>query len=330
MGMAANEASDGTRWGQAVRSLRGHFRSPGRPRIWFELLLIAVSYWLYSLVRNAVPDQSVHAESNAHHIWHFEHTFGFAFERSINHGLDKVGWLIVGMNYYYATLHFIMTIGVLVWLFRSHPARYSAARLALFVTTWIALLGFYFYPLAPPRLMTGGGFFDTVEQHHTWGSLASGSASQVSNQFAAMPSMHIGWSLWCGLTIAFLAKRVWVKVLGALYPVATLVVIIGTANHFFMDAVLGAVCTGVGLGVARLAYGRWAFALPRYPEPRAVAGNPVPAAAPVPVAASVGAPGHDEQHEEAPGEEAAAPRPTAPLGRPRREEPDPAPAFAKR
>jgi hypothetical protein len=159
-----------------------------------------------------------------------------------------------------------MTIGVLVWLFRSHPGRYAAARLALFVTTAVALLGYYFYPLAPPRLMTGANFIDTVAKHHTWGSMASGDMSQVSNQFAAMPSMHIGWSLWCGLTIAFLARRRWVKVVGLLYPLSTLVVIIATANHFFMDALIGAVCTAFGLAVSRLVYGRWAYAFPQQRE----------------------------------------------------------------
>ncbi|NED79624.1 hypothetical protein G3I76_05880, partial [Streptomyces sp. SID11233] len=86
----------------------------------------------------------------------------------------KVTWLIVGMNYYYATLHFVVTLGVLVWLFKWHPGRYAAARLALFATTGAALLGYYLYPLAPPRLMTNTHFIDTVLVHQTWGSMASG------------------------------------------------------------------------------------------------------------------------------------------------------------
>jgi len=246
----------------AVRPFFGHFRDPGRPRVWFELALIGFSYWIYSLVRNAVPEMEVRAQHNAHDIWSFEQHLGIAYEERINHAFDSVTWLITGLNYDYATLHFIMTIGVLVWLFRSHPGRYAAARLALFLTTGVALLGYYFYPLAPPRLMTGGSFIDTVAKHHTWGSMASGDMSQVSNQFAAMPSMHIGWSLWCGLTIAFVARRRWVKVLGLLYPLSTLVVIIATANHFFMDALAGALCTLFGLAVSRLAYGRWAYSFP--------------------------------------------------------------------
>ncbi|MFC1444294.1 phosphatase PAP2 family protein [Streptacidiphilus sp. N1-10] len=261
-------------WQRCWHPLRGHFHSPGRPRLWFELVLIGVSYWLYSLVRNAVPEMKNRAEQNAHDVWHLEQTLGFAWERSINHAFDSVTWLITGMNYYYATLHFIMTIGVLVWLFRTQPGRYAAARLSLFVTTAIALFGYYFYPLAPPRLMTGGDFIDTVAKHHTWGSMASGDMASVSNQFAAMPSMHIGWSLWCGLTIAFLARRRWVRAVALLYPLATLVVIVASGNHFFMDAVAGATCTGIGLLTSRLVYGRWVFAFPRTTtEPTTLTGS---------------------------------------------------------
>ena len=257
-------------WERCWHPLRGHFRSPGRPRLWFELLLIAVSYWIYSLVRNAVPEMRNRAERNSVDVWHLEQHLGIAWEKSINHAVDSVTWLITGMNYYYATLHFIMTIGVLVWLFRRQPGRYAAARLSIFVTTAIALFGYYFYPLAPPRLMTNGGFIDTVAKHHTWGSMASGDMASVSNQFAAMPSMHIGWSLWCGLMIVFLARRRWVRMLALVYPLLTLIVIVASANHFFMDAVAGAFCTGTGLVASRLVYGRWVFAFPRdtTPPPR--------------------------------------------------------------
>ncbi|MFE9400872.1 phosphatase PAP2 family protein [Streptomyces sp. NPDC006530] len=251
--------------------LRG-VRVPRRPRIWFEVLLIAVSYWVYSLVRNAVPEQKTQALKNADWIWSVEHHLGIAVEQSVNHAVNSVTWLIVGMNYYYATLHFIVTIGVLVWLFRSHPGRYAASRLVLFATTGVALVGYYFVPLAPPRLMNGGGFIDTVLVHHTWGSMASGDLKNMSNQYAAMPSMHIGWSTWCGLTIFALASAPWAKILGLLYPMATLVVIVSTANHFWLDAVGGLLCLTFGFLVSRAWYG----ALPHH-LPKRVPGRATPA-----------------------------------------------------
>jgi hypothetical protein len=246
-------------------ALLARLRTPRRPRLWFEVLLIGASYWLYSQIRNSVPEQHNTALRHADAIWTLEHNLGLAVEHGVNHTLDSVTWLIVGMNYYYATLHFIITIGVLAWLYLSHPARYGPARAVLFCTTWLALVGFYAYPLAPPRLMTGGGFIDTVRTHHTWGSMSQGSMAEVSNQYAAMPSMHVGWSLWCGITLMVLAVPVWAKVLGALYPGATLVVIIATGNHFWMDAVGGVVCLAIGFCAAYAIYGRGVYRMPREP-----------------------------------------------------------------
>lgn len=254
-------ATGGVRTGVG-RTLLVRVRTPRKPRLWFEILLIGVSYWLYSQIRNAVPEQHDTALKHAAEIWSFERGLGLAVEHGVNHAVDSMTWLIVGMNYYYAILHFAVTVGVLVWLYFLHPVRYGPARLALFTTTWLALIGFYAYPLAPPRLMTDGGFIDTVRTHNTWGSMSQGSMAEVSNQYAAMPSMHIGWSLWCGITIAMLATPVWLKVLGMLYPAATLLVIVSTANHFWMDAVGGALCLGVGYAAAYAVYGRWAYHLP--------------------------------------------------------------------
>ncbi len=245
------------------RALLRRMRRPRRPRLWFEILLIAVSYWTYSLVRNAVPEQKAQALRNADLIWEVQQQLGIAVEQSVNHAVNSVTWLVVGMNYYYATLHFVVTLGVLVWLYRGHPGRYAATRLVLFATTGVALVGYYLFPLAPPRLMNGGGFIDTVMVHQTWGSMASGDLKNMSNQYAAMPSMHIGWSVWCGLTIFALASVPWVRVLGLLYPALTLVVIVATANHFWLDAVGGVLCLAFGYAVARLWYGSGPYALPR-------------------------------------------------------------------
>ncbi|MFI1370840.1 phosphatase PAP2 family protein [Streptomyces longwoodensis] len=254
-------------------------RTPRRPRLWFEVLLIAVSYWTYSLIRNAVPEQKHEALRNADRVWAVEHHLGLAVEQSVNHAVNSVTWLIVGMNYYYATLHFVVTLGVLVWLYRSHPGRYAAARTVLFATTAVALVGYYLYPLAPPRLMNGSGFVDTVLAHRTWGSMASGDLKNMSNQYAAMPSMHIGWSLWCGLTLFALVRVPWVRVLGLLYPVLTLVVIVATANHFWLDAVGGVLCLAFGCAVSSLWYGALPQRLPRTVPSRAEPPGPGPSRA---------------------------------------------------
>lgn len=294
-------ATGKTGWQARIRSLR----TPGRPRLWFEILLIAVSYWLYSLVRNAVPEQKAAALRNADWIWSAEKSLGLAFEETVNHAVNSVTWLIVSMNYYYATLHFVVTIGVLVWLFRRHPGRYAATRLVLFATTAVALLGYYLYPLAPPRLMNGANFIDTVLVHETWGSMASGNFKNMSNQYAAMPSMHIGWSLWCGLTIFALASAPWARILGLLYPTLTLVVIVATANHFWLDAVGGMACLAFGYAVSRVWYGSLPHRLPKWvPGARKGRLTGLRAAARLPRPASEPKPEPGTEAEPKPGAEA--------------------------
>ncbi|HEX8095168.1 phosphatase PAP2 family protein, partial [Jatrophihabitans sp.] len=205
---------------------------------------------------------------------HLQDALHLNFERSLNRYVAAHEPLAQVMNYYYATLHFVVTIGCLVWLFRVHPRIYRGARTILFATSLIALAGFYLYPLAPPRLLPQYGYVDTVLKFHTWGSLADPNVAQHSNQYAAMPSLHIGWALWCGVSIYLCARRLWVRVLGLIYPVATLLVIIGTANHFLIDAVAGLAVFLLGGLVQYLFSGRSAFT--EAPIRRHLAGEPHP------------------------------------------------------
>lgn len=242
---------------RGVTALSVRMRSIRPPRWWQEIGFIALVYFLYSLVRNRVPSHEIGAFHRAHRIVDIESALHIGAEKSLNIFVDQHHWLAYICNYYYSTLHFIVTISVLVWLYLRHPMRYRAIRSVLLFTNLVALIGFWFISVAPPRMLPG--YIDTVIKFHTWGSLASPGLAAKSNQFAAMPSLHIGWSLWCALAIVTLAKRPWVRVLGALYPIATLFVIVGTANHFFLDAVGGAVTLVIAIGLQRLWSGRSAF-----------------------------------------------------------------------
>lgn len=229
------------------------------PRWWQELLLIAIGYFLYGRVRNLVPEQQSIAERHGRGVQHLQDALHLNFELSVNKFVAAHEWLAQIMDYYYATLHFVVTIGVLIWLYLARPRIYRGVRTILFATSIIALIGFWLYPLAPPRLLPQYGYIDTLLKFHTWGSLADPSIAQHSNQYAAMPSLHIGWALWCGVTIFMCAKPLWVRVLGLLYPVWTLMVIIGTANHFIIDAVAGLIVFLLGAGVQFLLSGHSAY-----------------------------------------------------------------------
>ena len=159
-----------------------------------------IGYWLYSLGRNAVPEQASIALRHGRSVQHLQDVLHLNFELSVNAFVARNEWLAQVMDYYYATLHFIITIGVLVWLFSRRPHLYRGVRTVLFATTLFGLAGFYLYPLAPPRLLPQYGYIDTLLKFHTWGSLADPDVAKHSNQFAAMPSLHIAWAMWCGIT----------------------------------------------------------------------------------------------------------------------------------
>lgn len=233
-----------------------------RPLWWQEIAIIAVGYWLYTLGRNAIPQQASIALRHGRSVQHLQDLLHLNFELSINKFVARNEWLAQGMDYYYATLHFIITIGVMVWLFRRRPHVYRGARTALVAITLLGLLGFYLYPLAPPRLLPQFDYVDTLAKFHTWGSLADPSVASHSNQFAAMPSLHIAWALWAALAIYACAWRRWVRVLALLYPVGTLIVIVGTANHFIIDAVGGVAVVIIGFAIQWLLSGHGAFTPP--------------------------------------------------------------------
>ncbi|HEX5614232.1 MAG TPA: phosphatase PAP2 family protein, partial [Acidimicrobiia bacterium] len=153
---------------------------------------------------------------------------------------------------FYGSLHFIVTIGAALFLYRWFADDYPRFRNTLATTTALALVGFVLFPLAPPRLMDGFGFVDTLAEYPTFWSFNSGAVSKVSNQYAAMPSVHCAWALWCALVFVPRVRPPALKVLAALYPALTVVVIVVTGNHYWLDAVGGFLVLGVGYTIAHL------------------------------------------------------------------------------
>jgi hypothetical protein len=230
------------------------------PRWWQELALIGIGYYLYREARNLVPNQPSIAHRHGRSVQWLQDQLHLNFELSVNHFVDHNEWLAQAMDYYYATLHFIVTIAVLVWLFIARPRVYRGLRTALFATTLIGLAGFFLYPLAPPRLLPQYGYVDTLAKYHTWGSLADPNVAEHTNQFAAMPSLHIAWAVWCAICLFYCVRTTWVRAVALVYPVATLMVIVGTANHFIIDAAGGLAVVAAGFAVQWLMSGHAAHA----------------------------------------------------------------------
>ncbi|MGW5004101.1 phosphatase PAP2 family protein [Streptomyces parvulus] len=269
-----------------------HTETPGseaapktRLRWWTELPLIVLVYACYSagrlLVRGDVSDAVDHGLA----ILDVEEALFLNAEHPLNRLFTSEPWIGIPADFWYASLHYLVTPVLLIWLFRSRAVRYRAARTWLMTSTFIGLIGFTLLPTCPPRLLDAShGFVDTMAQYSSygwWGGEASAprGLGGMTNQYAAMPSLHVGWALWCGVILWRFGGNRTTKVLGVVYPLVTTVVVMGTANHYFLDAVAGAAVMGAGLLLTPLVLrisNRARTALTARLAPRGTAAAPVP------------------------------------------------------
>lgn len=244
---------------------------------WKEALIVAIFYGVYSWTRNlfgsnkiagdGVPEQ---AFTNAERIIRWELWMGLYHEETVQAWFLPYRWFIQFWNTYYGTAHFFVTLGVFVLLFVKRADVFPQWRNTLAAMTALAIIGFAWFPLMPPRLLDepcprddpssygaaciesdlrpegGFGFTDTLAEFGGPWSFDSEAMASISNQYAAMPSLHIGWSTWCAIAVWPLLRRRWTKALVLLYPAATLFAIVVTANHFWLDGIGGLIVFGVG------------------------------------------------------------------------------------
>ncbi|WP_406189956.1 phosphatase PAP2 family protein [Streptomyces griseus] len=226
-----------------------------RPNLLLELLLIRVVYDAYAQVRLAARAGRPLAEEHGRQIHAIEQWLHIDIEHWVNHTVVQITWLREFFDYYYSTFHFIVPLTILGVLYVRRPADYRWVRSSIGFATLLALVGFWLYPLAPPRLMPGLGFIDTVHGVQDFAKPDYGTLTTVTNQYAAMPSLHFGWSLWCGVVIVMLAPKLWMKALGLLHPLFTIAAIVATANHWVLDAAGGALVVSLGFGLTYLLSG---------------------------------------------------------------------------
>lgn len=227
------------------------------PRWWAELPLIAVVYGLYSAGRLLVREDIPAAVENGLAILRLEKALFLNAEHPLNRLLTDHPYLGIPADFAYASLHYLVTPAVLIWMFRRRAAAYRAARTWLMTSTLIGLIGFTLMPTCPPRLLDAHhGFVDTMAQYSAFGWWGTGASaprglSWMTNQYAAMPSLHVGWAVWCGVLLWRHGRHPLLRAAGVAYPLITVLVVMGTANHYFLDAVAGAAVMGVGALLTR-------------------------------------------------------------------------------
>jgi hypothetical protein len=192
----------------------------------------------YKLVRGAVRDHVDEAFAHAHAVMGFERRLGSFFEPWLQHQVLDHRWLVQALNQYYVNVHLLGSALVLLALWVLAPAAYVRTRNVMVVLSASALVLHVLYPLAPPRMFPGAGFVDTGRLIGP-SPYSNGTLRGLANQYAAMPSLHFGWALllaWAVFRATDHAGR-WRRLrwLIVAHPVATGLVVILTANHYWLD-----------------------------------------------------------------------------------------------
>ncbi|CAL9360874.1 hypothetical protein SUDANB6_00660 [Streptomyces sp. enrichment culture] len=220
-----------------------------RPPLVRELLLVAGLFLVYKSGRRLAAGHTGEAFRNARRVWDLERALHLPGEGTVQSLLLHGDTLVHLANTYYATVHFPATAAFLIRLYLRRPAHYVRVRRVLAAVTAAALALHLTFPLAPPRMLTATGLIDTAR---VYGPSVYGppQSDHLSNQFAAMPSLHFGWALM--LAIGLMATtRSRLRPLWLLHPLLTLLVIVGTANHYWLDAIAATALLGLALAVIR-------------------------------------------------------------------------------
>jgi hypothetical protein len=235
-----------------------------RGRGWIEAVVLFVVYQSFEWLRTQTAGSPAAAQRNARQIVRAEQRLGIFHERAIQHWFLPHHFVIEVWDFYYGTIHFAVPVIALWLLWRRAPDRYRHHLNALAAATLLGLIGFWLYPLAPPRLLPAHyGFVDTAARIGGMGMFDSGSMRDTGNLFAAMPSLHLTWSTWCAIVLVPVLRPRWLKALAILYPAVTLASVVITGNHYLLDAVGGWIVLAGGWAIATGAERWWAKVGPR-------------------------------------------------------------------
>ena len=228
-----------------------------RTRWWVEALVIVWLCWVYDAINNLAPLRVHAALAHGWGVLHLERSLGLDPEVALNRWLVSHHTLGLLLSDYYDNAHFIVTLGLLGWLWYRRADIYRPLRNTLVAINVLGFVVFWLYPTAPPRLLAGGGFEDVVASTGALGGWHTGPLAAAANQFAAMPSLHMAWAVWCSLVMWSLSKRgsvsegpslpavgrlrhpLVVRVVACVYPCVTCVAVLATGNHYLLDVLAG-------------------------------------------------------------------------------------------
>lgn len=212
-----------------------------------ELASVLLLFAAYNVGRLLATGRVAAADENAHRLLDWQRALRLPSEASLQAAALDVHHL-VGLADRYYLLHFPVTVAALVWLWTRDRATYVWAKTALVLATGVAMVVHLLVPMTPPRLLAAAGVVDTGQQ--TGSSVYEGSLGGLANEYAAMPSLHVGWALLVAVVLIAATRSRW-RWLWLLHPVLTTVTVVVTGNHYLLDAAAGAALVGLALVVAR-------------------------------------------------------------------------------
>jgi hypothetical protein len=238
-----------------VEQMRASVRLSSLRRAGVEIALIGALYVGYCVTRTFASTAFAPARGRALDILTFEKSWRIDVEVWLNDLFLAHDWIGVAASFWYATTHYFVTLGVLIWLYR-RGALYVTARRALVLASLAGLVFYLLAPTAPPRLVQGG-YHDILSLHSDLGWWSqNGSAPKglgnITNDLAAFPSLHAGWSLWVAIVLIMAGTPKIVQGLGLAYAFTMTVVIIGTGNHWLVDAVVGWMVVLIAFGAVTI------------------------------------------------------------------------------
>ena len=224
-------------------------------------------YGVYQAGRALAARSTGAAFDNAYVIWDLERLLRLPDEASLQASALRETTLVRAANVYYAAVHFPATVGFLVWLYLRRPLDYRWVRRTLATLTGAGLVLHLLVPVAPPRMLGRLGFVDTAD---VYGPAVYGppDASSFADQYAAMPSLHIGWAMLVAMGVIATSRGRW-RWLSLAHPLLTTLVVVVTANHFWLDGLVAGALLGLSLAAVRVLSPR--------PVPDTVEGRAVPA-----------------------------------------------------
>ena len=228
----------------AVRAARGRVRS-----VSFEVAVVVTGVVTYFGIRGLTSASPEVAVDHAHDIVALERLLGIDHEAWLQDLVVPSDAVSTLFNWVYIWGHWPVIAVTLLWLALRHRTVYLRLRNGMLVSGGLGLLVYTTYPVAPPRL-AGLGLVDTVTERSQAYRVLQPPA--FVNQYAAMPSLHVGWDLLVGLAIVSAATATWLRWVGRIMPVLMAVATVATANHYLLDVVGGVAFALAGLWVALL------------------------------------------------------------------------------